>query len=128
MPTPSGRTFTWRILGLLFLVAPVACVDRSSVRVAPTAALPCPPWVEFPADGNSNEDSVYLGCTNAQNLRNMMADLDDLARGRTLGPASGARETLGVERYEQGKIDALKAPPSAAPTIIMPNSGSEASP
>jgi type IV pilus biogenesis protein CpaD/CtpE len=115
-------------LGSLLCIAPAACIDRSSVRVAPTAALPCPAWVEFPADGHSNEDSIYLGCTNAQNLRNMVANPGDLARGSTLGPASGGRETLGVERYDQGKINAPKSAPNAAPTIIMPNSDSGTAP
>ena len=128
MQPSSARAFTLRLLGSLLLIAQGACIDRSSVRVAPTAALPCPAWVEFPADGHSNEDSIYLGCTNAQNLRNMIANPGDLARGRTLGPASGEREALGVDRYNQGKVSAPKGAPSAAPTIIMPNSDSETPP
>jgi len=125
MQPASGRAFTLKLLGALLVIAQGSCIDRSSVRLAPTAALPCPAWVEFPADGHSNEDSIYLGCTNAQNLRNMVANPDDLAQGRALGPASGERETLGVERYNQGKINASKSAPSASPTIIMPNSDTE---
>jgi len=120
-----GCAFTLRLLVSLLVIAQAACIDRSSVRVAPTAALPCPAWVEFPADGHSNEDSVYLGCTEAQNLRHMVANPGDLGEGRTLGPASGEREALGVDRYNQGKIDASKSAPNAAPTIIMPNSDTE---
>jgi type IV pilus biogenesis protein CpaD/CtpE len=100
-----------------------ACADRSSVRVAPTAAMPCPPWVEFPADAHSNGDSPYLGCVNAVNLGNMLVDSTDLTRGRPLGPASGAREALGIDLYDKGKINAPKSSGGAAPTIIMPGGG-----
>jgi type IV pilus biogenesis protein CpaD/CtpE len=128
MRSSLGRAYTLRLLSALLLIAQVACIDRSGLRVAPTAALPCPAWVEFPADGHSNEDSIYLGCTNAENLHNMVADPGDLAQGRALGPASGERETLGVDRYNHGRINASKSAPSASPTIIMPNSDSEMPP
>ncbi len=38
---------------------------------APTANS-CPAWVEFPANHHSNAETSYLGCTNAQNLKNMV--------------------------------------------------------
>jgi len=114
-------------LGMAVLLAAMAgCIDRGGVHVTPTAALPCPPWVEFPADGHSNEDSIYLGCVNAVNLSSMIERPEDLARGRPVGPASGERETLGVELYDQGKTVAPKNTGSAAPTIVMPTASGDA--
>jgi len=115
--------FLIRLAGCILLLAQAGCVDRGAARVAPQAALACPPWVEFPADADSNADSVYLGCVNRVNLSNMLQNPDDLARGRKLGPASGARESLGVERYNHGKSSAPTSAGSAAPTVIMPNTG-----
>jgi type IV pilus biogenesis protein CpaD/CtpE len=114
-----SRGFVIKLVWPLLLLASAGCIDRGIVRLAPTAGVPCPPWVE-------SADPVYLGCTNEANLRNMLANPDDLAQGRTLGPASGERETLGVDRYNKGKSNAPKNTGSAAPTVIMPNSGGEA--
>ena len=120
------RPFT-TILGLaVLLVALAGCIDRSGVHSTPTAALPCPPWVEFPTDAHSNEDSIYLGCVNEVNLSYMLVSPEDLARGRPLGPASGARESLGVDLYNQGKTNPTKNSGSAAPTILIPAAGGTA--
>jgi type IV pilus biogenesis protein CpaD/CtpE len=120
----SPRTSLTGTLGCVALLSALAaCADRSSVRVAPTPAMPCPAWVEFPADAHSNGDSPYLGCVNAVNLGNMLVDPADLARGRPLGPASGTREALGVGLYDKGKINAPKSSAGATPTIIMPAGG-----
>lgn len=107
--------------GLILFVALAGCAaDRSGVQVAPTAARPCPPWVEFPADTHSNEDSIYLGCTNARNLRSMVENPEDLDHGRTLGPANGEREILGMDAYTQGAAKTPKSAGSAAPAIVLP--------
>lgn len=81
----------------------------------PTAENPCPPWVEFPTNRHSNAEPAYLGCSNAVNLRAMVADPADLERGRPLGPANGIRATLGVENYELGKVKALIGSGTFAP-------------
>jgi hypothetical protein len=57
----------------------------------------------------------------------MLALPEDLQHGRALGPASGERESLGVERYNEGKASADKNAGSASPTIIMPAAGGAAS-
>jgi type IV pilus biogenesis protein CpaD/CtpE len=75
----------------------------------PTAAQPCPQWVLFPPDYNSNAGSPYLGCTVALNLRENVANLADLERGRPLGPADGQRETLAVETYQLNKVKPFTA-------------------
>lgn len=118
-----GAALAWAVVPL----ALPGCVDRSGVHVVPTAALPCPPWVEFPSDAHSNENSTYLGCANSANLVTMMANPADLLEGETLGPASGERESLGVDLYNQGKIDAKKNAGTAAPTIIMPTATGDTS-
>ena len=85
-----------------------------------TAAQPCPPWVEFPADRHSNADSPYLGCTNHVNLVNMLESPADLDQGRPLGPGSAERETVVLKDYDQNKstpfkaINAPSAPPAAS--------------
>ncbi len=67
----------------------------------------CPPWAG-PSAGHSNGSSVYLGCTNALNLKNMVADPIDLTTGKVLGFGDGAREALAVEAYKQGRVKELK--------------------
>ena len=109
------------VAGSILLVALAGCAaDRSGPQVAPTAARPCPPWVEFPADTHSNEDSIYLGCTSALNLRSMVKNPEDLDYGRTLGPANGEHEILGMDAYTQGTGKTPKSAGSAAPAIVLP--------
>ncbi len=91
---------------LLCIGIPLAgsgCTDPALLPV-PTAAQPCPPWTEFPANPYSNANSPYLGCNVAVNLRADAARPADLERGRPLGPADSQRETLAVETYQQGKV------------------------
>jgi type IV pilus biogenesis protein CpaD/CtpE len=114
-----------RLAPAALLLVSAGCLDRSGVHLTPTAGWPCPPWVEFPADGHSNEDPAYLGCANAVNLEAMIDQSDDLQAGRPLGPASGERESLGVVLYNQGKIAPAKSAGSATPTIIMPAAAAE---
>lgn len=102
------------------LIGQAGCAERTGAQLTPTAALPCPPWVEFPADPHVNEDAAYLGCVNAVNLENMVESPDDLTHGRTLGPASGERQSIAVDAYNQGKVKTPTSGGAATPTIIMP--------
>lgn len=111
------------LAAVLLLVIQAGCVNRRMAGIRPTAALPCPPWVEFPASHYSNRDSIYLGCTNALNLERMLERPNDLILGRSLGPASGERESKAVERYNQGKVTSLIGAGAAAPAVVMPASG-----
>jgi hypothetical protein len=43
------------------------------------------------------------GCWNGANLSKMVADPHDLVKGKPLGPANGARESLAVEAYQRGQ-------------------------
>jgi len=117
------------LVGVALLIGLAGCTaDRSGVQLAPTAARPCPPWVEFPADIHSNADSIYLGCVNDLNLRSMVENPGDLDHGRTLGPASGTREILGLDAYSQGPKKPSKSDASAVPAIIMPAATGGAAP
>jgi type IV pilus biogenesis protein CpaD/CtpE len=121
MERSARRVLSGILAAAGLLVGVAGCTaDRSGVQIAPTAARPCPPWVEFPADTHDNGDSAYLGCVNAVNLKNMVDDPNDLGRGRALGPASGEREILGMDAYSQGKNKAAKGAGAAAPAIVIP--------
>jgi type IV pilus biogenesis protein CpaD/CtpE len=107
MSGPRGilrTTATMLCLGVV--LAASGCTGALPV---PTAAQPCPQWVLFPPDYNSNAESPYLGCTVALNLSVNAANRADLERGRPLGPAEGQRETLAVETYQQGKVKPFPA-------------------
>lgn len=96
--------------GLVVLLALVAgCSEPPVTMLRPTAAMPCPQWVLFPADRHSNTDSPYLGCTNEVNLRAMVANPADLERGRPLGLADGAHEARAVDAYRLGTAKTLGA-------------------
>lgn len=92
--------FPTLLTGLAIVLALGGC---AAAPHAPVAAGPCPAWVNYPADLHSNDGSAYLGCTNAANLAQMLDDKADLARGRALAPANGAREAKAVQDYEEGK-------------------------
>jgi len=56
---------------------------------------------------NEPTQTRKLGCSNAYNLGQMIADPRDLVGGRTFGFASGEREALGVRRHGEGTIPPL---------------------
>lgn len=66
--------------------------------------------------------AAHYGCVNQANLRAMIDNPADLENGRALGPASGERESLGVEAYNHGKVESPKSGGSAVPTIVLPTS------
>lgn len=73
-------------------------------------ALPaCPDWSRDPAFDYANLPLSNLGCANAVNLGLMVADPADLAGGRALGHADGAREAEAVTRYRTDKVKQLEA-------------------
>lgn len=85
------------------LIVPGCSVERAPGPVQTTAQV-CPQWTDFPADHHGNADSPYLGCSATANLQATVANPADMERGRPTGPASGERQTLAVEAYQQGKI------------------------
>jgi type IV pilus biogenesis protein CpaD/CtpE len=89
----------------------------------PVMASPCPAWVNYPGDLHSNDVSPYLGCVNQANLVQMLADKNDLKKGRTLAPASGAKQAKAVEDYQQGKVKLKSGGGGGAPPIVLQGSG-----
>lgn len=79
----------------------------------------CPPWASS-HDLHSNAEAPNLGCVNRKNLGKMLAHPEDLAQGRSLGPADGARESRAVDAYQQGKVKPFGTDQSMAPAIIVP--------
>lgn len=86
---------------------------------APVAASPCPAWVDYPADIHSNDGSPYLGCVNQANLEQMLVDKHDLKKGRTLAPASGARQAQAVKDYQEGKVKTSTGTGTTGPTLLL---------
>jgi type IV pilus biogenesis protein CpaD/CtpE len=121
MTRPPRHALDCRIIvlaGALAVGLP-GCAGTDDVP-PPSATGPCPPWVAYPADRHGNAGSPYLGCVNVVNLQNMVDDPHDLERGRTLGPANGERESLGVGTYQRGRIPPFKDANSPRPTISLP--------
>ena len=58
---------------------------------------------------NEPTQTRKLGCSNAHNLGQMIADPRDLVGGRTFDSASGEREALGVRRHGEGTIPPLES-------------------
>ena len=111
------------VAGMLFFMA--GCASRTpdpTPRILVTG-YPCPPWWEYPVDPHDNSDSPYLGCVGEVNLRAMVANPADLARGRSLGPADGTRESQAVETYQLGKIKPLAG--SSSSSTSSPTGGAQ---
>lgn len=70
--------------------------DQPGVAARPA----CPPVATYAAP---NAPMPTEGCWNAANLARMVVDPSDLAQGKRLGDASGAREALAVEAYQTGQ-------------------------
>lgn len=88
----------------------------------PRLADSCPLWAATSV-GHGNAPSAGLGCTNALNLENMVADPIDLTTGKVLGFGDGAREALAVEAYKQGKVKALKQGDASATMVPVITTG-----
>jgi type IV pilus biogenesis protein CpaD/CtpE len=112
------------VLAGALLAALSGCSRPDDAPPAPLSAAvagSCPSWTAYPLDHHSNAESPYLGCVNALNLQNMVADPHDLEQGRTLGSANGEHETLAVEAYQRGRIPPFKDINAPRPTISLPN-------
>jgi len=99
------------------IIAAALCGCASEEPAAPSADR-CPSWVDDPQDHHSNQDSAWLGCANALNLRHMAEDPADLKEGRTLGPADGARQAAAVKAYQEDKVKSSAGTGSSQPAFI----------
>lgn len=93
-----------RALPLLALLALAACAQDQNMGIAPvhrpvvangTASVPgCPDWSQGQVVPSAGAAGRNFGCATAANLAAMVADPQDLARGRDAGPASDPRVTV----------------------------------
>ena len=93
--------------------------------VAPASAEPaqkCPSWVQSPDDFHANRPSPDLGCSNRENLGQMVEDPNDLKQGKDLAPADSQRESDAVKRYEEGHVKTATPAPSSFGGVLVPSS------
>lgn len=107
------------VLVALLLLGQSGCTVPDD-RPQSTVSGPCPRWFDDPADLHANAASPDLGCMNRANRASMVESPADLREGRPLGPASGARESLGIKAYEEGRVKAFKNSSMPGPTIVLP--------
>jgi type IV pilus biogenesis protein CpaD/CtpE len=115
-----------RAAGGLILAAALG-LSAGAVNAAPApAAEPTPALCQPRTELTSKMDAgpsafVIRGCLNRSNLAAMVANPADLTRGRPLGPADGARQTVPVEAYQKGMAKGLSAG-AAAPSgqLLLP--------
>lgn len=120
VPMLHRRRSRLALQAVLLSLALSACATGTTEVPGVAAPPPCPSWVDFPADDHSNAGSPYLGCTNAANLRSMVANPNDLKQGRPLGPADGERETNAVRTYEQGQVKDFTDQNAPRPLFVLP--------
>ncbi len=63
----------------------------------------CPNYSRTGTSDNSNLPSSNFGCADRRNLGLMVANPRDLLRGRDMGPVSGARTSIPVRDYHDGR-------------------------
>lgn len=123
---PAGMCLVIAMIG--FAPAAYAQADQPAQPAPPKRPVAaCSAW-SMSDDLHSNAVQPSLGCTSRRNLTKMVAQPSDLRAGRPLGPASGARESLGVSAYEQGKVKAFSTGQQMGSTIVMPNVGAGTAP
>ena len=126
MRPTAGARYALNFASVAILIAQTACTTIAPPVAELSVPNSCPAWVEFPADRHSNAENPYLGCSNALNLRATVEDVEDLERGRALGPANGARASIAVGEYQSGLSKALPANGPQAPTIVFGSGGEPA--
>ena len=91
-----------------YIPAGAADAPRSGVAVLverTELTLPaCPDWTSEPGDNADNRPMSNWSCATAVNFGLMVADPNDLARGRTPGAADGEYLARSVENYRKGKV------------------------
>ncbi len=108
-------------VGTVLLLASAPRATAADADTAPT----CSHWVELAGTDYSARAPADLGCTNRQNLEHMVEDPNDLVRGRHLGPADAARESLAVRNYEDGKVKFAPSGGGSNSVVLAPVSPSQ---
>jgi pilus assembly protein CpaD len=82
----------------------------------------CPDWRKPVLDDFSNYQSSNFGCASAHNLALMVADPQDLVRGRSESAVDGTRAADAVRRYRAGELPALDTGNSGG-FVAIPSAG-----
>ena len=90
------------VASIVLAILHTGCATEPEPLAASTS--PCKPWVNYPSDSHGNQGSPYLGCTNSADLNAMVVDKNDLAKGRSLAPADGQRQSDAVKAYQSGQV------------------------
>jgi type IV pilus biogenesis protein CpaD/CtpE len=83
-----------------------ASVVRVSIQRSVVIAPDCPDWDTAVAGAALDGRPDRFGCMNAAALAAMIADPNDLKRGRRLGPGNANFQTRSFRAYEAGKAKA----------------------
>ncbi len=86
--------------------SPAAWEDDRRVEVVAVVVRPTVVGCELPPA----RDGARFGCAVQRALAASLADPADLWRPQALGPSSGVREALAVERYRRGELPPLSQP------------------
>ena len=116
---------THRLLGTAAFLL-LAMASHSPATAADDSDT-CSRWAQFTGTDFDNREPTDLGCTNRRNLEHMVEDPNDLDRGRKLGPADAARESLAVRTYEEGKVKFAPSEGGASGLVLTPMSPSQGS-
>jgi type IV pilus biogenesis protein CpaD/CtpE len=123
----NNPNFTLILCAVLALTA-TGCASEDSNTANLATTPPYPVWANYSEDNHSNETTPYLGYTNHVNLVNMLDTPADMDQGRSLGYASGERETVVLKDYDQNKTSVFANPNAPAATSLMqalPTGGSQ---
>ena len=83
------------------------------------AAAPCAALEPLDGRAASEAHMPSSACANRANLEVMADRPSDLAHGRRLGPADGAREAAAVEAYRKGQVKASGQGTASSPAAIQ---------
>jgi len=86
-----------------------ARIVRVSIERSVVVAPDCPDWDTAVAGAVLDGRPDRFGCMNAAALAAMIADPNDLKRGRSLEPADGEYHIRGLKAYRAGKAAAPKS-------------------
>jgi pilus assembly protein CpaD len=90
------------------LAAGIADIDENAIGVSIgrylAAAPNCPDWTDADPQGFDNAPSSNFGCATQSDLAAMVANPEDLLRGKAAGPADGDFVARSVERYRSGEL------------------------
>jgi len=108
-----GRYMTFRGVRVLFGshggAGPATRIVRVSIRRSVVIAPDCPDWDTALTGGALDGKSSRFGCLNAAALAAMVADPNDLRRGRRFDAGDSDYQTHWIRQYRAGKAKTPKS-------------------